>query len=267
MAKSYTPTEAMRNNAKRGLAARAKAPDSQKGGLDASEAKKEGVGSGVARARDIINGDLSLDTVKRIYSFLSRSEKNYKPKERTAGGNLTPGTQAFLQWGGSAGLAWSRKILREEGIIKSYTKEITDEEINKEELIKGFDFPVNKAVNEELMQATFIALVPEEVDLHGDIYSEEEVRKACHSFNQHSMKANLCHLVETNGFSIVESYITPADIVVGDKFVTKGTWLTVLQFHDEELWKGVKEGKFNGVSIGAHASVEYLEDSEEDEED
>jgi len=38
MAKSYTPTEAMRNNAKRGLALREKY---NRGGLDASQANKE----------------------------------------------------------------------------------------------------------------------------------------------------------------------------------------------------------------------------------
>ena len=35
---------------------------------------------------------------------------------------------------------------------------------------------VVKSVNEELKQATFIVLAPNEVDLHGDIISEEEVR-------------------------------------------------------------------------------------------
>ncbi len=50
-AKSFAPTDAMRNNARRGLALREKW---NRGGLDASQAKTEGVGSGVARARDII---------------------------------------------------------------------------------------------------------------------------------------------------------------------------------------------------------------------
>ena len=38
--------------------------------------------------------------------------------------------------------------------------------------------PVVKSVNEELRQATYVVLVPDEVDLHGDIVSEDEVRKA-----------------------------------------------------------------------------------------
>lgn len=242
MAKSYTPTDAMVANAKRGLALRGKY---KRGGLDASEAKKEGVGSGVVRASNIINGNLSLDTVKRMYSFFSRHEKNYNPEKKMPDGGPTAGTIAWLIWGGSAGFSWAKGILRKEKILKNHTQDSS---------------------KSELMQATFIALVPEEVDLHGDVYSEDEVRKACHSFNKHSMKANLCHLVETNGFSIIESYVTPADVFVDDKFITKGTWLTVLQFHDEDLWKGVLNNSFTGVSVGAHANVEYLEDLDQDTE-
>lgn len=119
-------------------------------------------------------------------------------------------------------------------------------------------FQVNKSVNEELKQATFIVLVPDEVDLHGDVYDEDEVRKACHNFNQFCRKANLLHLVDTNGFTIAESYILPSSIVLDETPVKKGAWLTVLQFNDDELWDGVKSGDYQGVSIGAVASVEYI---------
>ena len=125
MAKSYAPTEAMKNNAKRGLALREKYG---RGGLSSSQAKSEGVGSGVARARDIINGNLSLATVKRMYAFFERHEKNYNPSKKENDGGPTAGTVAWLLWGGSAGRSWARSILKKEGILKSYTKEITDEE-------------------------------------------------------------------------------------------------------------------------------------------
>lgn len=78
-AKSFTPTQAMRNNAKIGLALREKW---NRGGLSASQAKSEGVGSGVARARDIANGNLTLDTVKRMHAFFSRHEKNFNPSKK-----------------------------------------------------------------------------------------------------------------------------------------------------------------------------------------
>lgn len=260
MSKSYTPTEAMRNNARRGLALREKYG---RGSLDASQAKKEGVGSGVARARDIINGNLTLDTVKRMYSFFSRHEKNYNPKKKMPDGGPTAGTVAFLTWGGSAGFAWARNILRQENILKSYIKDITDEELNTEDQLPGLKLPITKAVDEELKQATFIVMVPEEIDAHGDITSEAEVRKACHNFNKYSMKANLFHLVETDTFEFCESYCCPTDFVLGDKFVKKGTWLATIQSLDDNLWELIKSGEINGLSIGALASVESIEEDDE----
>jgi hypothetical protein len=118
---------------------------------------------------------------------------------------------------------------------------------------------IAKAVNEELKQATYIVLVPDEVDLHGDTVSEDEVRKACHNFNKFSMQANLFHLVETDSFEFVESYVCPTDFVLGDKEVKKGTWLATVQALDDNLWELMKSGEICALSIGALASVEEIE--------
>ena len=254
-AKSYAPTEAMKNNASRGLALREKY---NRGGLDASQANAEGVGSGVARARDIINGNLTLDTVKRMYSFFSRHEKNYDPKKKMPDGGPTAGTIAWLLWGGSAGLAFARRILKQEEILKSFRREITEEEVNKEDNLSWMKLQVTKSTNEELKQATFIVMVPNEVDLHGDITTEDEVRKAKESFNAYCMKANLFHLVQTDTFEIIESYVSPADFILGEKLVTKGTWLCTVQCLDDNLWSLIKSGEVCSMSIGALAKVEEL---------
>ena len=261
-AKSYKPTDAMIANAKRGLALREKYG---RGGLDASQAKSEGVGSGVARARDIINGNLSLDTVKRMYAFFSRHEKNYKPDKREADNGPTAGTIAHYLWGGSAGFAWARSILRKEGILKSYTQEITKAQLETEDELKGIKLPITKAVDEELYQVTYVAMIPDHTDLHGDYTSAEEVRKAKESFNKSMQRANLFHLVMTDSFDVIESYLAPTDFILGDKFVKKGTWLVTLQVHEtEKLWPMIKSGEINGVSIGALARVEDLEEDEDD---
>ena len=119
---------------------------------------------------------------------------------------------------------------------------------------------IAKALNEELKQATFLVLAPDEVDLHGDTYSADEVRKACHNFNQHSMTANLLHLVETDTFDIVESYISQVDMVLGEQVIKSGSWMAVLQVWDDEIWQEIKDNNLVGVSIGAMATTEYLED-------
>jgi hypothetical protein len=256
-AKSYKPTQAMINNAKRGLALREKYG---RGGLDASQAKSEGVGSGVARARDIINGSLSLDTVKRMYAFFSRHEKNYNPKKKMPDGGPTAGTVAWLLWGGSAGLAFARRILKQEEIVKSYNKDITDLELNTEDELPGVKLPITKAVDEDLKQVTYVAMIPDHTDLHGDYTSENEVRKAKESFNKSMMRANLFHLVMTDTFDVIESYLAPCDMVLNDQFVKKSTWLMTLQVHDDALWQMIKDDEITGISIGALASVEDAED-------
>lgn len=119
---------------------------------------------------------------------------------------------------------------------------------------------VAKATNEELKQATFVVLVPDTVDAHGDIISEEEVRKSCFNFNKFSMQANLFHLVQTETFEIAESYVAPTDFQLGDRFVKKGTWLATIQCLDDDLWNLIKSGEINGLSIGAMASVEHIDE-------
>lgn len=111
----------------------------------------------------------------------------------------------------------------------------------------------------ELMQATFVVLVPDEVDLHGDTVDEATVRAGCHNFNLFCRKANLFHMQATTSFDIVESYVAPVDMQIGDKFVTKGTWLATVQANTEDVWQAIKSGIITGLSIGAMAEVHEVE--------
>jgi hypothetical protein len=96
MAETYKPTQAMALAARRGLKLR----------MESSPSARGGTAVGMARARQFANRqEVSLDIVKRTFSFLSRAATYYKPGENT------PGTQAYLLWGGPAGLTWARNIL------------------------------------------------------------------------------------------------------------------------------------------------------------
>jgi len=96
MAETYKPTQAMAAAARRGLKLR----------MESSPSNRGGTAVGMARARQFANrSEVSLDIVKRTFSFLSRAAVYYKPGENT------PGTQAYLLWGGPAGLTWAKNIL------------------------------------------------------------------------------------------------------------------------------------------------------------
>lgn len=91
------PTKAMQRAAKRALKLRSEAPKSRQGMTPV----------GLARANQFAKGqNVSMETVKRTYSYLSRARTYYQP------GKNTPGTQAYLGWGGDAGLSWARRILK-----------------------------------------------------------------------------------------------------------------------------------------------------------
>ena len=131
---------------------------------------------------------------------------------------------------------------------------------------KKTNIPIIKQANEELKQATFLVLSPDEVDLHGDVYDANEVRKACHNFNTYCRKANLLHLFDTEAFSVAESYIAPVDMQMGETIIKAGSWLAVIQVSESEdgvaLWEGIKDGDFNGLSVQCTANTEDVGDDE-----
>ena len=97
--KTFRAPEGVRNNARRGIE------------LNEKVGNKCATQTGKVRAQQIANESMSLDTVKRMYSFLSRAETYYDPNDTKACGTIS-----YLLWGGKAGLAWARNVLREEGV-------------------------------------------------------------------------------------------------------------------------------------------------------
>jgi hypothetical protein len=94
--------EGIRNNAKRGIE------------LNEKVGNKCATQTGKVRAQQIANGEkLSVETIKRMYSFLSRAETYYDESDTEACGTIS-----YLLWGGKAALSWSRNKLRELGVLE-----------------------------------------------------------------------------------------------------------------------------------------------------
>lgn len=205
--------------------------------------------------------DYTIKDVKRLYGFLN-IQKSKINKYNVDKDGLP--TETYIEWldkGANAALTWTKEILKQNDIIKF--NNTVDGDSNQEETGHFVNVSVSKSLNQELKQATFVVLEPhssdDEFDLHEDTNSEDEVRKACHNFNTFCNKANLLHLVETETFAFVESYIAPTDFILGEEFVKKGTWLATIQVYDDVVWDLIKSGEFNGLSIQAFATTEYLD--------
>ncbi len=97
------PTQSMANEAELGLKWR-------------KEFGRGGTSVGVARARDLKNRtDLSIKTIKRMYSFFSRHEVDKKAEGFRKGekGYPSNGRIAWALWGGDPGFSWSKKKRKE----------------------------------------------------------------------------------------------------------------------------------------------------------
>lgn len=93
----FTPTEAMADNAERGLELRV-------------EFSRGGTEVGVARARDIKNRkNLSPSTVRRMKAYFDRHEVDKKGEGWGDASDPSAGYIAWLLWGGDEGYAWARK--------------------------------------------------------------------------------------------------------------------------------------------------------------
>ena len=94
--------EGIRNNAKKGIE------------LNDKNNNKCATQVGKVRAQQLADGEaISVETIKRMYSYLSRAEVYYDETDMN-----TCGTISYLMWGGKAALSWSRNKLRELGLLE-----------------------------------------------------------------------------------------------------------------------------------------------------
>ena len=105
------PNKGMKAEAEKGLAWR-------------KEHNRGGTAVGVARANSIIaKENLSISTIKRMYSFVSRHEVDKRAEGFSQGekGYPSAGRIAWALWGGDAGFSWSKK--KRQQIITEEDKE------------------------------------------------------------------------------------------------------------------------------------------------
>ena len=90
------------NNAKRGIE------------LNLKNGNKCATPVGKIRAQQLAKGEpISVETIKRMYSYLSRAETYYDETDTNACGTIS-----YLLWGGKSALSWSRNKLKELGVLE-----------------------------------------------------------------------------------------------------------------------------------------------------
>jgi hypothetical protein len=99
--------DGVKNNAKRGIE------------LNEKVNNKCATQVGKVRAQQLAKGEaITVETIKRMFSYLSRAEEYYDE-----GDSKACGTISYLLWGGKAGLRWAGSKLKELDLLETSLKE------------------------------------------------------------------------------------------------------------------------------------------------
>lgn len=95
---------------------------------------------------------------------------------------------------------------------------------------------------------------PENPDSQGDWYSAEDIAKAAHGFMARLAKstagADLMHEGEELVGVVVETYLAPCDMQLGDQVIKAGSWVAGVYYPDPEIWALVEKGELAAFSVG-----------------
>lgn len=129
---------------------------------------------------------------------------------------------------------------------------------NKKVIIKQLD-------DEEMVAIEQLYITIGDIDGVGDTYASPEVcREMVRSFNQAiekgNLKANYFHKVMTEDFTVLKAWVCEVDCIIGETEVKEGTPLVKVKFNNEKAWNLRKSGDLMGVSIGAIAEWEVVDE-------
>jgi hypothetical protein len=201
-----------------------------------------GTGVGKQRASQLSKGEnISVDTLKRMYSYLSRHKGDLTSSKSYDDGC---GKLMYDAWGGEAGLKWAERKLSQLEKEKM-TFAVADEE---KRILIGAAMVPNKMIHR--------------YDSLGNLYyvffSKQSIRRLADKFlkQKRTDETNIEHngiKLGSDKVYITESWIS--DDPIKDKSnlygfeLPTGTWFVQMKIDDPQVWKAVKENKLTGYSV------------------
>lgn len=137
-----------------------------------------------------------------------------------------------------------RRILDGGHSTYRFEKEAEEEE-------KSIEFEALKA-SDELQVVWGIVIKAGEPDTQRQAFTPEGIREAMHEFNARMLGRRGKVVRDQHGNlidgEVVESYQAPSPVKYDGKTVPKDAWVMAVKVWDKGAWKGIKEGKFTGLS-------------------
>jgi hypothetical protein len=193
---------------------------------------------GKQRANQLANSEaISVETIRRMYSFLSRHKEN---AETSKGYGDGCGQLMYDAWGGASALSWAESKLRQ---IDKQSFSIQDEE---ERIITG---------------ALMLADTPiYRNDGNGEYYvvfGKDTIKKIAQKYFKKGYQNNVNLMHDSgqvmDGVTMFESWIVDEKRGVkpmkGFEDVKEGSWFGSFKVENEEVWNMIKDGKVKGFSV------------------
>jgi len=195
---------------------------------------------GKVRAQQIMNGEnISKETIKRTYSFLSRAAEYYNPEDTEACGTIS-----YLLWGGESMLRWCESKMNNEDFKTSMIFSIQNED---KHIISG---PLMLA--DELIYRNNKKFGEHYVKFSAETIKEIAIKFAKKGYQQN---VNLMHSsdMKLDGFIMFESFIVDKSRGIlpmeGFEEAKDGSWFGSFYVENPKAWELIKEGKVKGFSV------------------
>lgn len=104
---------------------------------------------------------------------------------------------------------------------------------------------------------------PDAEDAHDDTMTAEEIEKAAHGFmeRQNTYNIDKQHDLDADKGYVVESYIAPVDMELGDQEIKKGSWVAGVKVTDADTWEQIEKGEITGFSMWGVGKREKVEEA------
>jgi len=199
-----------------------------------------GTSVGKQRANQLANGEaLSLDTVKRMYSYLSRHAGDLDSSKGYGDGC---GKLMYDSWGGKSALSWAEsKIKQSEKMSKQYFAQD-----NEKQIVLGPAMIPNQKIFRKDSQGNpyYVFFTPETIKMIAQKYMKNKYID--NNDQMHDGKA-------VKDVFVTESWIKESEndksTDYGFSDLPVGTWFVSMKINNKDIWDKVKSHELNGFSV------------------
>jgi ElaB/YqjD/DUF883 family membrane-anchored ribosome-binding protein len=200
-----------------------------------------GTAVGKTRASQLANGEpISVDTIKRMYSYLSRHKADLQSSKSYEDGC---GKLMYDSWGGEPALKWAERKLQQ---------------LEKQKMTFAYDEEKRILIGAAMVPNRMIHRYDQLGNLYYVFFSKKSIKKMADKFLKQKRTDETS--VEHNGIKlgadkvyITESWVSEDPVYDKSKKygfeLPEGTWYVAMKVEDDKIWKMIKEKSLTGFSV------------------